>query len=71
MDLRFAVDPTAAAGARTYLAATTGWYRLHTSESGDPDWALADHLIREPRAMSRFSVTRLNEALQSMAVAGH
>lgn len=71
LELRFAVDPVPPGRARSYLAATTGWYHLHTSESGDPDWALADHLIQEPGAMSRFSVGLLNEALQSMAAAGH
>jgi hypothetical protein len=66
-ELRFAVDSTPPGRARSYLAVTTGWYRIHTSESADPDWALADRLIQEPRAMSRLSVARLNEALQSMA----
>ena len=69
MELRFAVDPMPSGRARSYLTATTGWYRIHTSESGDPDWALAERLIQEPRAMSRHSVARLNEALQSMAAA--
>jgi len=50
VELRFAVDPTPTGRARSYLAATTGWYRIHTSESADPDWALADRLVREPRA---------------------
>jgi hypothetical protein len=70
MELSFVVDPMPSGRARSYLTATTGWYRIHTSESGDPDWALAERLIREPRAMSRHSVARLNEALQSMAAAG-
>ena len=70
VELRFAVDPTPPGLTRSYLAATTGWYRIHTSESGDPDWALAERLIREPRAISRLSVARLNEALQSMTAAG-
>jgi hypothetical protein len=66
VELRFAVDPTSSGRARSYLAATTGWYRIHTSESGDPDWALADRIIGEPRAISRLSVARLNETLHSM-----
>jgi len=69
VDLRFAVDPTPPGSARSYLAATTGWYRIHTSESGDPDWVLAERLIREPRAISRLSVARMNDALKSMAAA--
>jgi len=69
VDLRFALDPTPSGRARTYFAATTGWYRIHTSESGDPDNALAERLIQEPRAMSRLSVARLNETLRSMAAA--
>jgi len=71
VELRFAVDPTPSGRARSYLAATTGWYHFHTPDSGDPDWALAERLIQEPRAMSRLSVTRLNAALQSMAADRH
>ena len=71
VELRFAVDPTPRGRARSYLAATTGWYRMHTPESADPDSALAERLIREPRAMSRLSVARLNDALQSMETASH
>ena len=71
VDLRFAVDPTPPGRARSYLAATTGWYHLHTPDSADPNWALADRLIREPGAMSRLSAARLNEALHTMAAAGH
>ncbi len=67
VELRFAVDPTPPGRARSYLAATTGWYRIHVSETADPNRALADRLIREPRALSRLSVARINEALQSMA----
>jgi hypothetical protein len=70
VELRFAVDPTPSGRARSYLAATTGWYHLHAPESAPPDWALADRLIQERGAMSRFSVAQLNEVLQSMA-AGH
>jgi len=70
LELRFAVDPAPPGRARSYLAATTGWYHLHTSESADPDWALADRLIREPGAMSRYSVAQLNEALRSMEAVG-
>ncbi len=66
VELRFAVDPTPPGRARSYLAATTGWYRIHVSEAIDPDLALADRLIREPRALSRQSVARVNESLQSM-----
>ena len=67
LELRFAVDPTPPGRARSYIAATTGWYRIHTSESGEPDSALAERLIREPRAISRLSVARMNDALRSLA----
>jgi hypothetical protein len=71
LELRFAVDSIPAGCARSYLASTTGWYRVHTSESADPDWTLADRLVQEPGAMSRYSVSRINMALQAMAAASH
>jgi hypothetical protein len=69
-ELRFAVEPVPPGRARNYLAMTTGWYHMETPESGEPDWALAEQLVREPRAMSRRSVTRMNIALQSMVATG-
>ena len=71
LDLRFAVDPTPAGRARSYLVSTTGWYQVHTSEVSEPDWVLADRLVQEPGAMSRYSVSRTNEALHAMTAASH
>jgi len=71
LELRFAVDPTPPGCARSYLVSTTGWYQVHTSESGDPDWALADRLVQEPGAMSRYSVSRINAALHAMTATRH
>lgn len=48
---------------RSYLARTSGWYRIHGRDDGEPDIALLSALGRSPHGGARISVTRLNEAL--------
>ena len=69
-ELCFAVGVAPPGLARSFVAQTSGWYHIETPESGEPDWALAERLIQEPRAMSRRSVTRMNATLQSMVATG-
>ena len=51
---------------RSYLLGSTGWYRIHTPEVAEPDVALLNRVLTEPRAISRISVARMNEALRVM-----
>ncbi len=64
-ELRFEVPPVPEGLARSYLAATTGWYRIHgTPREGAPLPELA-RVGTEPLAVSRLSVSRLNDAVQT------
>lgn len=51
--------------ARTYLLRSTGWYRIHTPETAEPDITLLDRVRREPGAIARISVARMNEVVQA------
>ncbi len=65
-ELRFRVPVVPEGKARSYLVRSTGWYRVHTPEVGEPDLALLGRLTAEPNGASRISVARLNDALQAM-----
>jgi hypothetical protein len=66
-ELRFAVPPQPASTSRTFLLRTTGWYRIDTPNEGVPDVAALAALGRDPFAIARASVTRLNAALARLA----
>lgn len=65
-ELLFRVPEISERKARTYLVRSTGWYRIHSPEVGDPDVALLTRLFAEPNAISRVAVAQLNEALLAM-----
>lgn len=68
-ELRFLVPPLPEGSTRSYVAASTGWYRIHVPASDlAPDEA-AVRIEREdrPGALSRLAVARLNEALRMLA----
>ena len=62
-DLVFAVPATAPGRARSYLLASSGWYRIHTAETGEPDRVTLARVGREPGAISRIATARLNAAI--------
>jgi hypothetical protein len=65
VELRFDVPPVPEGLERSYLAATTGWYRIHgTPREGAPLPELA-RVGTEPLAVSRLSVSRLNDAVRT------
>ncbi|MGD2218167.1 MAG: hypothetical protein PVJ64_15525 [Gemmatimonadales bacterium] len=66
-ELAFRVPPTQEGAARSYLVRTTGWYRVHAPEIGEPDVATLDWLERQPGSIARFSVILMNEALRTLA----
>jgi hypothetical protein len=68
-ELSFIVPPVPEGSARSYLAASTGWYRIHTSVSDAPPDEAVVRIEREdrPGALSRLAVARLNEALRMLA----
>ncbi|GMR13105.1 MAG: hypothetical protein BMS9Abin29_1305 [Gemmatimonadota bacterium] len=65
-ELEFEVPPIPSGRARTYLARTRGWYRMHTSEEGDPDREFLRRVAVEPDAMARIDVERLNLAIEAL-----
>jgi hypothetical protein len=65
-ELRFR-DAPPAAGRRSYLLRSTGWYRLHTPAGDRADPALIARVTGDPWGVSRVSVTRMNDALATMA----
>jgi len=65
-ELSFQVPPLAAGQSRSYLIATTGWYRIHTRSSQAPPRPELAWIGMEPGAVSRLAVARLNEALNML-----
>jgi hypothetical protein len=69
-ELSYAVPPVPAGEHVSYLVRTTGWYRIHTPQTGAPQTALLRRLAGEPWAISRLSTARLNDALDRMGAGG-
>lgn len=68
-ELSFRVPDAPRGQVRSYLLRSTGWYRIHTPEVGEPNVALLRRVGVEPGAVSRLAVARMNEALRAMEVA--
>lgn len=62
MEVRDAMPP-ARGMTRSYLARTTGWYRIHGRDNADPDVAMLTALTKQPHGGARIAVTQLNEML--------
>lgn len=65
-DLVFTAEPTPQGLARTYLLRSTGWYHINEVHTGPADVVMLDRLVREPLALSKIAVGRLNEALATL-----
>lgn len=61
-DLEFEA-PESPLAARTYLLRSSGWYRIHAPAHATTDQALLTRVDREPLALSRIAVGRLNQLL--------
>lgn len=66
-ELRLSVPERPAGTSRSFMLRTTGWYRIDTLNDGVPNVAALDALGRDPLAISRASVGRLNAALARLA----
>ncbi len=66
VELEFQVPPIPSGQARSYLVRSTGWYRIHSDNSGEPDVGLLRAATAEPRGISRTAVALLNDALRKM-----
>src|SRR5262245_31323530 len=67
VELTLDAPASAPGSARTYLSRTTGWYRYHAPETGPPDTALLDYLLRERHGITKMSIAWMNGALNSLA----
>jgi len=63
-ELSFPDPPRTAGLERTYLARTSGWYRIGCDTTRAPDHALLTRLAGEPHAAAHIAVERANQALQ-------
>jgi len=65
-EVQYRVPAVPPGQSRTYLLESTGWYRIHTPELAEPDVALLGRVLREPRAISRISIARMNQMLRAV-----
>ena len=69
-EVAFRVPPLADGRSRSFLLRSTGWYRVHTPEEGEPDLASLAALTRDSLGVGRASVARLNASLLLLAERG-
>ncbi len=71
--LTFAAPPANPGSRRTFILEATGYYTVHVTPSGSPQWALLRSFSAEPGAFGRFSLRLfdgwLEEQLAGMAPA--
>jgi hypothetical protein len=65
VELQFDVPPDEPGLARSYLVRSTGWYRIHTAEEGEPDLTLLGSVMK-PGGVAAASASRLNTALEHL-----
>ncbi|MEO8635630.1 MAG: hypothetical protein ABI587_10185 [Gemmatimonadales bacterium] len=65
-EVTFDSPPVPEGMARSYILRSSGWYRIHTPEYGDPDRELLTAVLTQPRGGSKFATERLNRALAAL-----
>lgn len=63
IELQFDVPPPSPGLARSFLVRTTGWYRIHTPESGEPNVALLGSVMKTG-GIAEWSAALMNLALE-------
>ncbi len=66
VDINFKAIPSKKNLTRTYLLKCSGYYHIHTDESGEPKLALLNTLISEPGAYGQFVLRMLNKDLAKL-----
>ncbi|MEO8478032.1 MAG: hypothetical protein ABI542_00255 [Gemmatimonadota bacterium] len=61
-----AAPPPARGMVRSYLAQTSGWYRVHSQDDAAPDLATLGEMASHRHGAARVAVRRLNERLAAM-----
>jgi hypothetical protein len=57
-ELSFRIPPLPQGMARSWVLQSTGWYRMHTDQSGAPQTAVLDRVMLDPLAAARIAVAR-------------
>ncbi len=65
-EVTFRVPSPPRGSERTYLLASTGWYRLDARRDGPPDLATLRRIEEEPDAIARISRERREDALSTL-----
>jgi hypothetical protein len=65
-EVMFRVPALTPGRARTYLLASTGWYRVDAHRDGPPDQETLTRMEREPDAIARISLERRKGALSAL-----
>ncbi|HUP18914.1 MAG TPA: hypothetical protein VM778_03050 [Gemmatimonadota bacterium] len=68
-EVTFAVPPVPEGSTRSYLLASTGWYRVDARRDGEPDRELLARFENEAGAIARLSRERRDRALAALAEA--
>jgi hypothetical protein len=66
-ELEFDVPEVPAGMARSYLLASSGWYRVHTDQTQPAQIELLRQAETERYGISKISIARLNEVLNSIS----
>jgi hypothetical protein len=68
VDITFKSLPSKKNFTRTYLLKCSGYYHIHTAETGEPKLSILNTLIAEPGAYGQFVLRKLNKELNLSAI---
>ena len=63
VDINFKSLPSKKNLTRTYLLKCSGYYHIHTNETGEPKLSLLNTLVTKPGAYGQFVLKKLNKEL--------
>ncbi|MFL5471763.1 MAG: hypothetical protein ACJ8AM_05345 [Gemmatimonadales bacterium] len=66
-ELQFRLPDPQPGQVRSYLVRSSGWYRLHGSNSAPANTQLLSAVIAQPHGASKLAVARMNDALLSLS----
>jgi len=65
-ELSFRTPAVPRGQSRSYLVRSHGWYRIHSTDAGEPDLALLESVSGRPLGVSKAAVARANEVMRRM-----
>jgi hypothetical protein len=68
-ELKFRLPHPEPGRVRSYLVRSSGWYRLHGSDSTPANRPLLSAVVAQPHGASRLAVARMNDALLRLSQA--